>query len=122
MQQALAMLPELAGQLSHSVRLSAPHWMQETQEHWEQLAVQEQPAAQQELGLLAPALSMRAYWQLSPLRRSPRASGNLPTCYREAPYKLLHLLLVRVQDLVGTIVSLTHDARHLFVDTTRCFL
>lgn len=40
MQQALAVLPELAGQLPHSVRLSASHWMQETQERWEQLAVQ----------------------------------------------------------------------------------
>ena len=90
MQQALAVLPELAGQLPHSVRLSASHWMQETQERWEQLAVQGWVAAQQELELLAPALSMRACWQLSPLRRSPRASGNLPTCYREVPYRLLH--------------------------------
>ena len=45
-QQALAGLPELAGQLPHSVRLSAPHWMQGTQERWEQLAVQGWVAAQ----------------------------------------------------------------------------
>lgn len=136
MQQALAVLPELAGQLPHSVRLSASHWMQETQERWEQLAVQGWVAAQQELDFLlrlfrcervgsflhcAARLELQVICPLVIEKCRTGFSIDRLALEQDRRHKV-HLLLVRGQDLVSTIVSFTHDARHLFVDTTRCFL